>query len=275
MSVGGIILTASHNPGGIRNDFGIKFNTENGGPAPDSLTNLVYEISKKITEFRTTPDLDCDFQAIGTQTFKVDGRDFVVDVIDSSENYVELMKTIFDLPKLRTLIRGTETQAPFNVLIDSMNGVTGVYVQKIFLEELGAMQDNVRRVIPLDNFGEIHPDPNLTYAKDLVEKVKEEGYDFGAALDGDGDRNMILGKEAFFVTPSDSLAVIANNLDCIPYFKQNGYKGFARSMPTGAAVDRVAAKLKKELFEVPTGWKYFGTLMDAGRLSLCGEESFG
>lgn len=135
---------------------------------------------------RFTPDLDCDFQAIGTQTFQVDGREFIVDVIDSAKSYVELMKTIFDFPKLRGLIRGTETRQPFNVLIDSMNGVTGVYVQKIFLEEIGALQDNVRRIIPLDNFGEIHPDPNLTYAKDLVDKVKEDDYDFGVAFDGDG-----------------------------------------------------------------------------------------
>lgn len=155
--------------------------------------------------------------------------------------------------------------------------VTGVYVRNIFVDELGASPDNnIRRTVPLDNFGEIHPDPNLTYAKDLVDKLKEnQTYDFGAAFDGDGDRNMILGKNAFFVTPSDSLAVLANNLDCIPYFRKNGVHGFARSMPTAAAVDRVAAKLGKEMFEVPTGWKYFGNLMDAGRLSLCGEESFG
>lgn len=135
--------------------------------------------------------MDCDFQAIGTQNFEVDGRKFIVDVIDSAKNYVDLMKTIFDFPKLRGLIRGTESRQPFNVLIDSMNGVTGVYVQKIFLEEIGALQDNVRRIIPLDNFGEIHPDPNLTYAKDLVDKVKEDGYDFGTAFDGDGVNKFI------------------------------------------------------------------------------------
>ncbi|XP_057664121.1 phosphoglucomutase [Diorhabda carinulata] len=277
--LGGIVLTASHNPGGIRNDFGIKYNIENGGPAPDHVTDAIYEHTTKIKSYKFTPKLETDrlIDILGTTTFNVDGRDFVVEVIDSSENYVSLMKEIFDFKKLRTLIRGTEQRPPFNVLIDSMNGVTGVYVRRIFVDELGASPDNnVCRIVPLDNFGEIHPDPNLTYAKDLVDKVKANpSYDLGAAFDGDGDRNMIIGKNAFFVTPSDSLAVLANNLECIPYFKKHGVRGFARSMPTAAAVDRVAEKLGKEMFEVPTGWKYFGNLMDAGRLSLCGEESFG
>ncbi|CAG9769927.1 unnamed protein product [Ceutorhynchus assimilis] len=277
--LGGIVLTASHNPGGIRHDFGIKYNIENGGPAPDQISNNIYELTTKITQYKTTPTLETDrmIDILGTSKFNVDGREFTVEIIDSTKNYVALMKEIFDFNKLRALIRGTDKRPAFNILLDSMNGVTGVYVRNIFVEELGASPDNnVRRVVPLDNFGEIHPDPNLTYAKDLVDKLKENAsYDFGAAFDGDGDRNMILGKNAFFVTPSDSLAVLANNLDCIPYFKKNGVHGFARSMPTAAAVDRVAAKLGKEMFEVPTGWKYFGNLMDAGRLSLCGEESFG
>ncbi|KAL1502091.1 hypothetical protein ABEB36_007288 [Hypothenemus hampei] len=277
--LGGIVLTASHNPGGIRNDFGIKYNIENGGPAPDQISNSIYELTKKITQYKTTPTLETDrlIDILGTSKFNVNGRDFTVEIIDSTKNYVALMKEIFDFHKLRALIRGTDSRPPFSILIDSMNGVTGVYVRNIFVEELGASPDNnVRRVVPLDNFGEIHPDPNLTYAKDLVDALQENAsYDFGAAFDGDGDRNMILGKNAFFVTPSDSLAVLANNLECIPYFKKNGVHGFARSMPTAAAVDRVAAKLGKEMFEVPTGWKYFGNLMDAGRLSLCGEESFG
>lgn len=273
--LGGIVLTASHNPGGINNDFGIKYNTENGGPAPDAFTNAIFEQTKTLAEYKTCVDLDCDFQEIGEQSFKVDNREFTVDVIDAAEDYVVLMKEIFDFDKLRALIKGQDGKG-FNVLIDSMNGVTGPYVQKIFLDELKADQNAVTRIIPLDNFGEIHPDPNLTYAKELVDKVKADTkYDLGAAFDGDGDRNMIIGSQAFFVTPSDSLAVIANNLQCIPYFRKHGVHGFARSMPTGAAVDRVAAKLKKEMFVVPTGWKYFGNLMDAGRLSLCGEESFG
>ncbi|KAF5286188.1 hypothetical protein FQA39_LY16358 [Lamprigera yunnana] len=274
--LGGIVLTASHNPGGIRNDFGIKYNIENGGPATDQMTDDIYELTGTITQYKTTPDLDCDFQQPGIQHFEVDGREFVVEVVDPVDDYVQLMKSIFDFKKLSNLITGSETRAPFNVLIDSMNGVTGVYVKRIFLEELGSNQDSAVRIIPLDNFGELHPDPNLTYAKDLVDKVRNDTrYDLGAAFDGDGDRNMIIGKNAFFVTPSDSLAVIANNLNCIPYFQNQGVYGFARSMPTAAAVDRVAKKLNMEMFEVPTGWKYFGNLMDAGRLSLCGEESFG
>ncbi|KAK4878419.1 hypothetical protein RN001_010925 [Aquatica leii] len=274
--LGGIVLTASHNPGGIRNDFGIKYNIDNGGPAPDQMTDDIFDLTEKIHEYKITPDLDCDFQQPGVQHFEVDGRDFTVEVVDPVDDYVQLMKSIFDFKKLSTLINGSETRPPFNVLIDSMNGVTGVYVRRIFLEELGSNQDSAVRIIPLDNFGELHPDPNLTYAKDLVDRVRNDPkFDLGAAFDGDGDRNMIIGKHAFFVTPSDSLAVIANNLNCIPYFQNHGTHGFARSMPTAAAVDRVAKKLNKEMFEVPTGWKYFGNLMDAGRLSLCGEESFG
>lgn len=153
--------------------------------------------------------------------------------------------------------------------------MTGPYVKRIFVDELGASTESVTRIVPLEDFGGAHPDPNLTYAADLVNQVKSGGFDFGAAFDGDGDRNMILGKNSFFVTPSDSLAVLADNLNCIPYFSKNGAQGFARSMPTGCAVDRVAEKLKQNMYEVPTGWKYFGNLMDANQLSLCGEESFG
>ncbi|KAK9739904.1 Phosphoglucomutase/phosphomannomutase, alpha/beta/alpha domain III [Popillia japonica] len=274
--LGGIVLTASHNPGGIRNDFGIKFNIENGGPAPDAFTDKVYELTGKIKEYKICPELDCEFDKMGTFKFEVDDREFIVEVIDATEDYVNLMKTIFDFKKLKSLISGSADREPFNVLIDSMNGVTGVYVKRIFLDELHGHEENVTRIVPLDNFGEIHPDPNLTYAKELVDAVKADPkYEMGAAFDGDGDRNMIIGKGAFFVTPSDSLAVIANNLNCIPYFQKNGINGFARSMPTAGAVDLVAAKLNKEFFETPTGWKYFGNLMEAGRLSLCGEESFG
>lgn len=153
--------------------------------------------------------------------------------------------------------------------------MTGPYVNEIFIKSLGATPENAVHTTPLPDFGGLHPDPNLTYAKDLVDTVQNGDYDLGAAFDGDGDRNMIIGHKAFFVTPSDSLAVIAHYLESIPYFKKNGVTGFARSMPTAGAVDRVAEKLNKECFEVPTGWKYFGNLMDAGRLCLCGEESFG
>lgn len=274
--LGGIILTASHNPGGIHNDFGIKFNVRNGGPAPDHFTDRVYQLSQKISTYKIVPNLDCEIDKPGEQTFQVDGKKFVVNVIESTENYVELMKSIFDFGVLRELVQGLNGRKKCNVLIDSMNGVTGIYVRQIFIDELGALEKNCRRIIPLDNFGEIHPDPNLTYAKELVDAVKaDDSYDLGAAFDGDGDRNMILGRNGFFVSPSDSLAVIASNLGCIPYFVKNPVKGFARSMPTSGAIDRVAANLNQELFEVPTGWKYFSNLMDAGRLSLCGEESFG
>nr|XP_023015182.1 phosphoglucomutase [Leptinotarsa decemlineata] len=242
--LGGIVLTASHNPGGIRNDFGIKYNIENGGPAPDHVSDAIYDHTKKISEYKFTPKLETDrlIDILGTTTYNVDGHDFVVEVIDSTADYVALMKQIFDFHKLRTLIRGTDKRPPFNVLIDSMNG--------------GKCSDLF--YVPSKNETSFH------------ERLANESSIFLFQ-----DRNMIIGKNAFFVTPSDSLAVLANNLECIPYFKENGIHGFARSMPTAAAVDRVAAKLGKEMFEVPTGWKYFGNLMDAGRLSLCGEESFG
>ncbi|XP_023942779.1 phosphoglucomutase [Bicyclus anynana] len=274
-TLGGIVLTASHNPGGINNDFGIKFNCSNGGPAPDGTTNDIYRLTTDITEYKIVPDIHCNIDEVGVSRFKVGEGEFVVEVIDSVKDYVEYMKSIFDFPKIKTLLQGSELRKPFKVLIDSMNGVTGPYVRRIFLEELGASMGSVRRVTPLEDFGGAHPDPNLTYAADLVNEVKNGDFDFGAAFDGDGDRNMIIGRKAFFVTPSDSLAVLASQLEHIPYFRSSGVKGFARSMPTAAAVDRVAEALGKEMFQVPTGWKYFGNLMDAGRLSLCGEESFG
>ncbi|CAH0755588.1 unnamed protein product [Diatraea saccharalis] len=274
-TLGGIVLTASHNPGGIDNDFGIKFNCSNGGPAPDATTNDIYKLTTTIKQYKIANNITCPIDKIGVHTFNVEDRQFTVEVIDSVQDYVDYMKEIFDFPKIKSLLQGSAQGKPFNVLIDSMNGVTGPYVKRVFVDELGASEKNVRRVVPLEDFGGAHPDPNLTYAADLVEAVKNGDYDFGAAFDGDGDRNMIIGRGAFFVTPSDSLAVLANHLDCIPYFKSTGVRGFARSMPTAAAVDRVAAAVGKEIFEVPTGWKYFGNLMDAGRLSLCGEESFG
>ncbi|KAK7082760.1 Phosphoglucomutase-1 [Halocaridina rubra] len=272
---GGIVLTASHNPGGPNADFGIKFNISNGGPAPDGVTNKIFGLSQTIQEYKICPDLQCDISKVGTQEFVVDGNPFTVEVIDSVDEYVQYMKELFDFPAIKGLLQGTDGQPPLKVLINSMHGVTGPYVRRIFLEELGASEDSVVNTIPLEDFGGHHPDPNLTYAADLVEAMKNGDYGFGAAFDGDGDRNMILGHKAFFVTPSDSVAVIADNTDCIPYFRKNGVKGLARSMPTGCSIDRVAAKRGVEVFEVPTGWKYFGNLMDAGRLSICGEESFG
>lgn len=268
---GGIILTASHNPGGPDADFGIKFNISNGGPAPEGVTDAIYKLTTSITEYKICKDLNADISKIGEQQFNVDGRQFTIQVIDSVADYVEYMKEIFDFPAIKALLSSPD----FNVLMNSMNGVMGPYARKVAVEELGAPESNIVNCNPLPDFGGLHPDPNLTYAADLVAELKKGNHSFGCAFDGDGDRNMILGKNAFFVTPSDSLAVLADNLDCIPYFKKTGVKGFARSMPTSGAVDRVAKAKGLECFETPTGWKFFGNLMDAGRLSLCGEESFG
>ncbi|XP_014488664.1 PREDICTED: phosphoglucomutase [Dinoponera quadriceps] len=273
---GGIVLTASHNPGGPDADFGIKFNCDNGGPAPDIVTNKIYEITKTLKHYKTVSDVDIDIDTIQTVSIDVDGKPFIVDIIDSVNDYVELMKEIFDFASIKKLLQGGIGDMPtFPILINSMNGVTGPYVKRIFSDELNVDNTNLVNIKPLEDFGGIHPDPNLTYAVDLVLAMRDGPFEFGVAFDGDGDRNMILGKKAFFVTPSDSLAVLAANLKLIPYFRKTGVKGFARSMPTAAAVDKVAAKNNVEFFEVPTGWKYFGNLMDAGNLSLCGEESFG
>ncbi|XP_043270465.1 phosphoglucomutase [Venturia canescens] len=274
-TLGGIVLTASHNPGGPNADFGIKFNCDNGGPAPDHVTNKIYDITTSIKQYKIVSGINVDIGKIQTNTLSVDGKSFVVDVIDSVNDYVSLMKEIFDFESIKKLLQGTNERPKFEILIDAMNGVTGPYVNRIFGVELGVDGKSLVHSTPLEDFGGLHPDPNLTYAADLVNTVKNGIYDLGAAFDGDGDRNMIIGKKAFFVTPSDSLAVLAEHLSVIPYFQKTGVKGLARSMPTGGAVDKVAAKLNIECFEVPTGWKYFGNLMDAGRLSLCGEESFG
>ncbi|KAI9586811.1 hypothetical protein GQX74_002658 [Glossina fuscipes] len=275
-ALGGIVLTASHNPGGPDNDFGIKFNCENGGPAPDTVTNHIYQLTNAIKDYKIVKDLQVDITKVGIHTYTIDNQqEFVVEIIDSVENYVKCMKEIFDFVKLRKFLSGETTGKPLRILIDSMNGVTGPYVREIFLNCLSALEDGVVHTRPLPDFGGLHPDPNLTYAKDLVQTVANGEYDIGAAFDGDGDRNMIVGYKAFFVTPSDSLAVIAHHLGCIPYFQKHGIQGFARSMPTAAAIDLVGQKLGREVFEVPTGWKYFGNLMDAGYLCLCGEESFG
>lgn len=268
---GGIILTASHNPGGPEGDFGIKYNISNGGPAPESITNAMYDKSKSLKEYRITSDLPVDVSSISKKDYEVDGHKFTVEVIDSVDDYQELMKEIFDFSLIKSFLQNPQNK----ILIDAMNGVMGPYAKRIFVQELGASPDSVVNAVPLPDFGGKHPDPNLTYAADLVNEMSKNVHSFGAAFDGDGDRNMILGKGAFFVTPSDSLAVIAANMSDIPYFRKTGIRGFARSMPTAGAVDRVAEKLSKEVYETPTGWKFFGNLMDAGRLSLCGEESFG
>lgn len=283
---GGIILTASHNPGGPTNDFGIKYNVSNGGPAPESVTSVIFKNTKTISEYKYAVSSDSDddvdpFSTVdlsekGSTTFSnsSDGSTFTVEIIDSAEEYVNLLQSMFDFNKLRSLF----ARPDFSFLFDAMSGVTGPYAKRIFVELLGGDPECLMRADPLEDFGGGHPDPNLTYAAELVARCdpnqNSDAPDMGAASDGDGDRNMILGK-GFFVTPSDSVALIAAKcISAIPYFK-NGLKGVARSMPTGGALDLVAKDLGIELHEVPTGWKYFGNLMDAGRAQICGEESFG
>ena len=338
---GGIILTASHNPGGPTEDFGIKYNCGNGGPAPESLTDKMFALSKTITEYhiaRETPTVDVT--KVGDYHF----GGMVVEVVDAPREYSELMRSIFDFQLLQRFL----SRKDFSFIYDSMHGVAGPFAHRVFVEDLGASASSLMNAKPLPDFGGGHPDPNLTYAEDLVVKMglpaasahahgnheheEDKGHshaggqghghshggaqaapsmtermtaaadmvktaamgayetvasavqsaasggkvpDFGAASDGDADRNMILGAR-FFVTPSDSVAIIAANSRFIPYFaKQGGIKGVARSMPTSQALDRVADKLQLKCYEVPTGWKFFGNLMDDGKLSICGEESFG
>lgn len=264
---GAIVLTASHNPGGPTEDFGVKYNISNGGPAPESVTNKILDHTKVISSYRICSMPDVNLSTLGSVA--LDG--FVVEVVDSVADYMEMLKTIFDFPSLRAQLSSGRCK----ILIDCLSGVSGPYAHRIFVEELGAPPSSVVHAEPLADFGGHHPDPNLVYAADLVTAMKSGDYDFGAAFDGDADRNMILGRKAFFVTPSDSVAVIAANaVACIPYFKA-GLKGLSRSMPTSGALDLVAQALGVKFFEVPTGWKFFGNLMDAGTLSLCGEESFG
>jgi phosphoglucomutase len=266
---GGIILSASHNPGGPDGDFGIKYNGGNGGPATETVTEAIFVASRKIAEFRIADapenaqvielDKEGDYQ-IG---------DMTVSVIDPVAAYAGLMESLFDFAAIRSLLKGR-----FRIRFDAMHAVTGPYAQEILVNRLGAPPDSVMNAVPLPDFGGGHPDPNLTYAHELVEIMyRDDAPDFGAASDGDGDRNMILGKH-FFVTPSDSLAVLAANAHLVPGYRR-GLAGIARSMPTSAAADRVARDLGIPCFETPTGWKFFGNLMDAGKVTLCGEESFG
>jgi phosphoglucomutase len=262
---GGIVLSASHNPGGPTEDFGIKYNIGNGGPAPEKITDAIFARTKVIDSYKTVDVADIDLDTLGS--FDLAGM--VVEVIDPVTDYADLMETLFDFAAIRDLIG-----SGFRVVIDSMSAVTGPYAVEILEKRLGAAKGSVRNEIPLPDFGHHHPDPNLVHAKELYDDVMSaEGPDFGAASDGDGDRNMVVGK-GMFVTPSDSLAVIAANATCAPGYKA-GIAGIARSMPTSAASDRVAEKLGIGMYETPTGWKYFGNLMDAGKVTVCGEESFG
>ena len=262
---GGIVLSASHNPGGPEEDFGIKYNIGNGGPAPEKITDAIYARTKAIDSYKIVDAADLDLDAIGTQTL----GGMTVEVIDSVADYAELMESLFDFPAIRALIA-----SGFGVVIDSMSAVTGPYAVEILEKRLGAPAGSVRNEVPLPDFGGHHPDPNLVHAKELYDDVMSvDGPDFGAASDGDGDRNMVVGK-GMFVTPSDSLAIIAANAKLAPGYA-GGITGIARSMPTSAAADRVAEKLGINMFETPTGWKFFGNLLDAGLATVCGEESFG
>lgn len=262
---GGIILSASHNPGGPNEDFGIKYNTGNGGPAPEKVTNAIYERSKTISEYKILDTSDIDLDRIGSSQM----GHMTVEVIDSVSDYGALMETLFDFNQIKQLLAGN-----FRMCMDSLHAVTGPYAKALFERRLNAGAGTVQNGEPLEDFGGGHPDPNLVYAHDLVEVMfGDDAPDFGAASDGDGDRNMILGKN-FFVTPSDSLAVLAANATLVPGYR-SGLAGVARSMPTSQAVDRVAEKLGIDCYETPTGWKFFGNLLDAGKATLCGEESFG
>lgn len=262
---GGIVLSASHNPGGPTEDFGIKYNIGNGGPAPEKITDAIFARTKVIDSYKIAQVADIDLDTVGS--FDLAGM--TVEVIDPVADYADLMETLFDFPAIRSLIAGG-----FRVVIDSMSAVTGPYAVEILEKRLGAPAGSVRNEVPLPDFGHHHPDPNLVHAKELYDDVMSaDGPDFGAASDGDGDRNMVVGK-GMFVTPSDSLAMIAANATCAPGYK-NGIAGIARSMPTSAAADRVAERLGIGMYETPTGWKFFGNLMDAGKVTVCGEESFG
>lgn len=263
---GGIILSASHNPGGPDGDFGIKYNTTNGGPAPEKITDAIYARTRYLQRYYILDAGDVALDTVG-QTRLGDMR---VEVIDSVYDYAELMESLFDFPAIMRLFDSTV----FNMRFDAMHAVTGPYALEILENRLGAPPGTVMNAVPLEDFGGGHPDPNLTYAHELVEIMfNMQAPDFGAASDGDGDRNMVLGKR-FFVTPSDSLAIIAANATLAPGYHR-GLAGVARSMPTSMAVDRVAQALNIDCYETPTGWKFFGNLMDAGRVTLCGEESFG
>ena len=264
-AIGGIILSASHNPGGIDGDFGVKLNTANGGPAPESITNQIFQCSQSLKSYKISnikiPDLD----KFGVFSF----GETSLEIIDGLKDYSDLMENIFDLDQISDFLKND-----FSLIFDAMNAVTGPYAKNIFVEKMGLIDDCVMNGIPLEDFGGLHPDPNLTYASKLADLLLvQKAYSFGAACDGDGDRNMILG-QGCFVNPSDSLAVITANTNCVPGYK-DGIAGVARSMPTSSAVDFVARALNIPCFETPTGWKFFGNLLDSNLITICGEESFG
>jgi phosphoglucomutase len=265
---GGIILSASHNPGGPNGDFGIKYNIGNGGPAPEQLTEAIYVRSCELNQYHTVEAEDLDLDRTGQQML----GNMHVEVIDPVADYAALMRHLFDFDRIKALF----DSGMFNMVFDAMHAITGPYAKEILENQLGAPTGTVINGEPLEDFGGGHPDPNLAHATELVERLYQTALaapNFGAASDGDGDRNMILGRR-FFVTPSDSLAIMAANLHRLPGYPE-GLAGVARSMPTSMAVDRVADRLGVHCYETPTGWKFFGNLLDSKKITLCGEESFG
>lgn len=263
---GGFVLSASHNPGGPNEDFGIKYNVTNGGPAPESFTDAVYARSRVIDQYKIVRADDIDIDTIGETQL----GDTAIQVIDPVSDYAQLMEHLFDF----NLIEAALKSGAITLSYDAMHAVTGPYATRILEERLGAAIGSVVNGVPLEDFGGGHPDPNLTHARALADRMfGARAPTLGAASDGDGDRNMIMGSQ-FFVTPSDSLAVLAANAHLLPGYK-DGLRGVARSMPTSQAVDRVADAMGIECFETPTGWKFFGNLLDARKITLCGEESFG
>ncbi len=262
---GGIIMSASHNPGGPDEDFGVKFNMSNGGPAPEAVTEAMYRRTTEISEYHLVESQDVDLASIGRKHLGA----MIVDVVDPVADYAALMESLFDFKAIKAMFAGG-----FRMRMDSMCAVTGPYAVEILENRLGAAKGSVVNAVPLPDFGGMHPDPNPTWAHDLMTKMfAPGGPDFGAASDGDGDRNMVVG-QGIYVSPSDSLAVLAANAHLAPGYAR-GLAGVARSMPTSAAADRVADKLGIGTYETPTGWKFFGNLLDAGKATLCGEESFG
>ena len=262
---GGLVLSASHNPGGPNEDFGIKYNIGNGGPAPEKITDAIFARTQVIDRYLIADEAAPDLGRIGTASI----GDMTVDVIDPVADYAALMETLFDFEAIRAMFA-----SGFTMVFDAMHAVTGPYATDILEKRLGAPAGTARNAVPSEDFGGHHPDPNLVHAKELYElMMSADAPDFGAASDGDGDRNLIIGK-GIFVTPSDSLALLAANAHLAPGYS-SGLKGIARSMPTSAAADRVAEKLGIGMYETPTGWKFFGNLLDAGMATICGEESAG
>jgi len=256
----------SHTRTGPTEDFGIKYNLANGAPAPESVTNKIYDVSKTLTSYKIADVPDVDLAKIGKQQI----GDIEVEIVHATTDYVEMLKDIFDFDLIKKFLKD---HPDFKILFDGLSGVTGSYGIDIFEKELG-QKGGTQNCIPKPDFGGHHPDPNLVYAHSLVEVVDKEGIHFGAASDGDGDRNMIYGANSF-VSPGDSLAIIAHYADLIPYFKKQGVYGLARSMPTSGAVDLVAKAKGLQSYEVPTGWKFFCGLFDSDKMNICGEESFG